>query len=124
MSETGPGRSSARALHGDHTYLFFSPLTGEHSLFYTYTALSKPLELPGIHDFTALGMLDDRELDYYNSKTKEKIPKQEWMKTKMTPDYWEKGTQSRRSKEQWFRVNLEILIERMRHNKSGWWSFL
>ncbi|KAK3558155.1 hypothetical protein QTP86_011388 [Hemibagrus guttatus] len=90
----------------------------EHSLFYTYTALSKPLDLPGIYEFTALGMLDDRELDYYNSKTQVKIPKQDWMREKMGQDYWDKGTQSRKSKEQWFKVNVDILMERMRHNKS------
>ncbi|KAK3526823.1 hypothetical protein QTP70_034613, partial [Hemibagrus guttatus] len=91
---------------------------GEHSLYYTYTALSKPLDLPGIYEFTALGMLDDRELDYYNSKTQVKIPKQDWMREKMGQDYWDKGTQSRKSKEQWFKVNVDILMERMRHNKS------
>ncbi|KAI5627670.1 hypothetical protein C0J50_8445, partial [Silurus asotus] len=90
----------------------------EHSLFYTYTALSQPLELPGIYEFTALGMLDDRELDYYTSKTQLKVPKQEWMKAKMPQDYWEKGTQSRKSKEQWFKVNVDILMDRMRHNKT------
>ncbi|XP_046715506.1 major histocompatibility complex class I-related gene protein-like isoform X2 [Silurus meridionalis] len=90
----------------------------KHTLFYTYTALSQPLELPGIYEFTALGMLDDRELDYYSSKTQVKVPKQNWMKEKMPQDYWEKGTQSRKSKEQWFKVNVDILIERMRHNKT------
>ncbi|KAI5627674.1 major histocompatibility complex class I ZE precursor, partial [Silurus asotus] len=89
-----------------------------HTLFYTYTALSYPLELPGIYQFTALGMLDDRELDYYSSKTQLKVPKQNWMKAKMPQDYWEKGTQSRKSKEQWFKVNVDILMDRMRHNKT------
>ncbi|KAF5894564.1 major histocompatibility complex class I-related protein-like isoform X1, partial [Clarias magur] len=90
----------------------------QHSLFYIYTALTKPLEPAGVYEFTALGMLDDRELDYYSSETPTKIPKQDWMREKMPTDYWEKGTQSRKSKEQWFKVNLDILIDRMRHNKS------
>lgn len=64
-------------------------------------------------------MLDDRELDYYNSKSQIKVPKQDWMAKKMAADYWEKGTLSRKSKEQWFKVNVDILIDRMRHNKSG-----
>ncbi|KAM9496830.1 uncharacterized protein Hap1MRO34_002409 [Clarias gariepinus] len=93
-------------------------LKSEHSLFYTYTALSKPLNLPGIYDFIAMGLLDDRELDYYDSQTQTKVPKQNWMREKMPADYWEKGTQSRRSKEQWFKVNMDILIDRMRHNKT------
>nr|XP_055074960.1 zinc-alpha-2-glycoprotein-like isoform X6 [Misgurnus anguillicaudatus] len=89
-----------------------------HSLYYIYSALSKPLNLPGIYDFTAMGLLNDREIDYYNSKEQKKIPKQDWMKEKLPQDYWEKGTQSRKSKEQWFNVNVNILMERMRHNVS------
>ncbi len=66
-----------------------------------------------------MGLLDDREIDYYNSELKTKIPRQHWMKEKMQEDYWEKGTQSRKSKEQWFNVNVDILMKRMRHNESG-----
>uniref|UniRef100_A0A8C2Q9A2 MHC class I-like antigen recognition-like domain-containing protein n=1 Tax=Cyprinus carpio TaxID=7962 RepID=A0A8C2Q9A2_CYPCA len=65
-----------------------------------------------------MGLLDDREIDYYNSKEQKKIPRQHWMKEKMQEDYWEKGTQSRKSKEQWFNVNVDILMKRMRHNES------
>ncbi|XP_042571274.1 H-2 class I histocompatibility antigen, Q10 alpha chain-like [Cyprinus carpio] len=90
----------------------------KHSLYYIYTALSKPVDLPGIYQFTAMGLLDDREIDYYNSKEQKKIPRQRWMKEKMQEDYWEKGTQSRKSKEQWFNVNVDILMKRMRHNES------
>ncbi|XP_026144090.1 zinc-alpha-2-glycoprotein-like isoform X1 [Carassius auratus] len=92
--------------------------TEKHQLYYIYTALSKPVELPGIYQFTAMGLLDDREIDYYNSIEQRKIPKQHWMKEKMQQDYWEKGTQSRKSKEQWFNVNVDILMKRMRHNES------
>ncbi|CAM4309313.1 unnamed protein product [Leuciscus chuanchicus] len=90
----------------------------KHSLYYIYTGLSKLVDLPGIYEFTAMGLLDDRQIDYYNSKEKRKIPTQPWMKEKMQEDYWEKGTQSRKSKEQWFNVNVHILINRMRHNES------
>ncbi|XDV12027.1 hypothetical protein PO909_000784 [Leuciscus waleckii] len=89
-----------------------------HSLYYIYTGLSKPVDLPGIYEFTAMGLLDDTQIDYYNSKEKRKIPTQPWMKEKMQEDYWEKGTQSRKSKEQWFNVNVKILMDRMRHNTS------
>uniref|UniRef100_A0A8C0YBN0 Immunoglobulin C1-set domain-containing protein n=1 Tax=Cyprinus carpio carpio TaxID=630221 RepID=A0A8C0YBN0_CYPCA len=92
--------------------------TEKHSLYYIYTTLSKPVDQPGIYQFTAMGLLDDREIDYYNSKEQKKIPRQHWMKEKMQEDYWEKGTQSRKSKEQWFNVNVDILMKRMRHNES------
>ncbi|XP_036419957.1 class I histocompatibility antigen, F10 alpha chain-like [Colossoma macropomum] len=93
-------------------------VSDQHSLYYIYTALSKDVALPGIYEFTALGLLNDREIDYYNSKEQVKVPKQDWMKEKMQPDYWEKGTQSRKSKEQWFKVNVGILMDRMRHNQT------
>ncbi|XP_072529384.1 zinc-alpha-2-glycoprotein-like [Salminus brasiliensis] len=95
-----------------------SVVSERHSLYYIYSALNKDVALPGIYEFTALGLLDDREIDYYNSKEQVKIPKQDWMKEKMEDEYWVKGTQSRKSKEQWFRVNVGILMERMRHNDS------
>ncbi|XP_073691644.1 uncharacterized protein [Garra rufa] len=90
----------------------------KHSLYYIYTGLSKPVNLPGIYQFTAMGLLDDIQIDYYNSEEQKKIPKQTWMKEKMQEDYWEKGTQSRKSKEQWFNVNIDILMKRMRLNES------
>ncbi|XP_076862374.1 class I histocompatibility antigen, F10 alpha chain-like isoform X3 [Brachyhypopomus gauderio] len=98
--------------------LLLPVLSEKHSLYYIYTALSKPLSLPGVYEFTAMGLLDDREIDYFNSQNQEKVPMQDWMKEKMQADYWVKGTDSRRSKQQWFKVNVDILMERMRHNKS------
>uniref|UniRef100_A0A3B1J3Q2 Ig-like domain-containing protein n=1 Tax=Astyanax mexicanus TaxID=7994 RepID=A0A3B1J3Q2_ASTMX len=71
----------------------------KHSLYYIYSALNKDVSLPGIYEFTALGLLDDREIDYYN----------------MQEDYWGKGT-SLAASEQWFKVNVEILMQRMNHN--------
>ncbi|XP_071386691.1 major histocompatibility complex class I-related gene protein-like [Centroberyx affinis] len=88
----------------------------KHSLTYIYTAFSKPVQLPGIHEFTAMGLLDDRMIDYYDSASQKKVPKQPWMEEKLGPEYWEKGTRSRQSKEQWFKVNIDILMKRMRQN--------
>ncbi|XP_042292416.1 H-2 class I histocompatibility antigen, Q10 alpha chain-like isoform X2 [Thunnus maccoyii] len=85
----------------------------KHSLMYMYTAFSKPVELPGIHEFTAMGLMDDRMIDYYDSDLKKKIPKEPWMEEKLPADYWENGTQSRLSKQQWFKVNIDILKQRM-----------
>uniref|UniRef100_A0A668TEP0 Ig-like domain-containing protein n=1 Tax=Oreochromis aureus TaxID=47969 RepID=A0A668TEP0_OREAU len=90
-----------------------------HSLHYIYTALSKPVGLPGIHEFTAMGLLDKRMIDYFDSENQVKVPKQEWMRERLPADYWDKGTQSRKSKQQWFKVNIGILMERMRQNDSA-----
>uniref|UniRef100_A0A1A8P071 Ig-like domain-containing protein n=1 Tax=Nothobranchius rachovii TaxID=451742 RepID=A0A1A8P071_9TELE len=91
-------------------------LSERHSLTYIYTAFSKPVDLPGFHEFTAMGMLDNRMIDYYDSKVQKKIPKQAWMSEHLVQDYWDKGTQSRKSKQQWFKVNIDILMKRMRQN--------
>lgn len=91
----------------------------KHSLHYIYTALSRPVGRPGIHEFTAMGVLDGAVIDYFDSDSQEKVPKQSWMKTHLEESYWEKGTQSRKSKQQWFKVNIGILKERFRQNDSG-----
>ncbi|XP_076862376.1 major histocompatibility complex class I-related protein 1-like isoform X2 [Brachyhypopomus gauderio] len=104
-----------RGLTTINGFVFFPQ---KNTLYYIYTALSKPHSLPGVYEFTAMGLLDDREIDYFNSQNQEKVPMQDWMKEKMQADYWVKGTDSRRSKQQWFKVNVDILMERMRHNKS------
>ncbi|XP_073318915.1 patr class I histocompatibility antigen, alpha chain G-like [Pagrus major] len=93
--------------------------TERHSLHYIYTALSEDVELPGIHKFTAMGMLDNRMIDYFDSETQKKVPKQPWMKERLEQEYWDKGTQSRQSKQQWFEVNINILKERMRQNNAS-----
>ncbi|XP_035649127.1 major histocompatibility complex class I-related gene protein-like isoform X3 [Oncorhynchus keta] len=100
------------------TECIFQSQSEIYSLNYIYTALSKPVELPGIHEFTAMGLMNNRQIDYYDSVDKKKIPKQDWMRENLPADYWEKGTQSRKSKEQWFKVNVDILMNRMRHNNT------
>ncbi|XP_046875439.1 uncharacterized protein LOC124467266 isoform X2 [Hypomesus transpacificus] len=92
--------------------------TESHSLEYVYTALSKPIHHHGIHEFTAMGLLNDRMIDYYDNDLQKKVPKQDWMEEKLDKDYWDKGTQSRKFKEQWFKVNIGILMDRMRQNDS------
>ncbi|KAK6323750.1 hypothetical protein J4Q44_G00060890 [Coregonus suidteri] len=66
-----------------------------------------------------MGLMNDRQIDYYDSVAKKKIPKQDWMREKLPADYWGKGTQSRKSNEQWFKVNVNILMDRMRHCYDG-----
>ncbi|XP_055732306.1 H-2 class I histocompatibility antigen, L-D alpha chain-like [Salvelinus fontinalis] len=65
-----------------------------------------------------MGLMNNQQIDYYDSVSKKTIPKQDWMREKLPADYWEKGTQSRKSKEQWFKVNVNILMDRMRHNNT------
>uniref|UniRef100_A0A671NRR6 Immunoglobulin C1-set domain-containing protein n=1 Tax=Sinocyclocheilus anshuiensis TaxID=1608454 RepID=A0A671NRR6_9TELE len=61
-----------------HILLLF--IAEKHSLYYIYTGLSKPVDRPGIYQFTAMALLDDIQIDYYNSVEQRHIPKQTWMK--------------------------------------------
>lgn len=66
-----------------------------------------------------MGVLDDNVIDYFDSDKQEKVPRQNWMGMNLDKSYWEKGTLSRKSKQQWFKVNLNILKKRYRQNDSG-----
>uniref|UniRef100_A0A672FJR2 MHC class I-like antigen recognition-like domain-containing protein n=1 Tax=Salarias fasciatus TaxID=181472 RepID=A0A672FJR2_SALFA len=90
-----------------------TPATREHKLTYIYTALSKPVDLPGIHEFTAMGRLNHRMIDYFDSTNQEKVPRQDWMKDRLPEDYWKKGTQSMKDKQQWFKDRIDDLMKRM-----------
>nr|AHA37401.1 MHC class I antigen ZJA transcript variant 4 [Danio rerio] len=90
----------------------------KHSLYFIYTGLSRPLDLPGIYVFSAMGLLDDRQIDSYNSREQRNIPKQQWMKENMQEDYWENRTQSRKEQQRWFYKNVHLLIDRNRQSTS------
>lgn len=66
-----------------------------------------------------MGVLDENVIDYFDSEAQKKVPRQTWMERKLDKSYWEKGTLSRKSKQQWFKVNLDILKDRYRQNDSG-----
>lgn len=89
-----------------------------HSLIYIYTALSTDLGLPGVHKFTAIGLLDGKPFDRFDTDTPRKTPTTNWAREHLTSDYLAKGTQSRLSKQQWFGVNLDVVMTRMGHSVS------
>ncbi|XP_054620778.1 H-2 class I histocompatibility antigen, L-D alpha chain-like isoform X2 [Dunckerocampus dactyliophorus] len=89
-----------------------------HSLTYIYTALSEGAVLEGTQEFTAMGVLDGHVIDYYDSGAMRKVPKQAWMGEELNANYWQRGSESRQSKQRWFKVNMDILLQRMRHNRS------
>lgn len=94
-------------------------LSGRHSLTDIYTALSKPLRLPGIYEFIATGLLDGKMIDYFDSQTLRKALTQHWMSDGQREDYWDEDAQSRRSQQLWFKVHVHILMEWLRQNDSG-----
>uniref|UniRef100_A0A3Q3FWG6 PI-PLC Y-box domain-containing protein n=1 Tax=Labrus bergylta TaxID=56723 RepID=A0A3Q3FWG6_9LABR len=102
-------------------FLFISKLIGVfndlmHSMKNFYTASSEVTNFP---EFVAIGMVDDIQIDYYDSNTKRTEPKQDWMKkaTEDKADYWEWQSEISVGNQQNFKVNLDIL--KRRFNQTG-----
>ncbi|KAM8884816.1 popy class I histocompatibility antigen, alpha chain E-like [Synchiropus picturatus] len=89
----------------------------KRTLKYIYTALSLPSKTQ-IPEFTAMGLLDHMQLDYFDNRNMTKLPRKPWMLRELGQEYFDKGTQSRRNKMQWFKVNLDILMKRMHQNNT------
>uniref|UniRef100_A0A3P8WSE6 Major histocompatibility complex class I ZEA n=1 Tax=Cynoglossus semilaevis TaxID=244447 RepID=A0A3P8WSE6_CYNSE len=89
-----------------------------HSLTYIYTAYSKEPSTPGLHKFTAMGLLDGRIIDYFDNDHPLKVPKQKWMEEQEDKDYWKKGSDTLKKMMDWFNINIGILMDRMRQNQS------
>ncbi|KAK6470104.1 class I histocompatibility antigen [Huso huso] len=83
--------------------------SGTHSLRYFYTGTSGMTEFP---EFVMVGMVDDVQIDYYDSKSKQDIPKQQWMKDNMGTGYWETQTHICLGAEQTFKTNIGIAMQR------------
>ncbi|XP_058864984.1 H-2 class I histocompatibility antigen, Q9 alpha chain-like [Acipenser ruthenus] len=87
---------------------------GTHSLRYFFMGFSEGTGLP---EFVTMGMLDDEQIDYYDSVMKKMVPKQDWMERSEGPEYWERETQGAVGTQQSFKLNIRIAMQRF--NQTG-----
>ncbi|XP_058864979.1 class I histocompatibility antigen, F10 alpha chain-like [Acipenser ruthenus] len=87
---------------------------GTHSLWYFFMGFSEGTGLP---EFMTMGMLDDEQIDYYDSVMKKTVPKQDWMERSEDPEYWEGETEGAVGTQQSFKLNIRITMQRF--NQTG-----
>ncbi|KAI1902362.1 hypothetical protein AGOR_G00043990 [Albula goreensis] len=85
-----------------------------HSYQYIYTATSGIPEFP---EFVAAGMVDAGQISYYDSKAKETVCSQEWVKGAVDPQFWQRSTQIFSATHPQFKVAIDTLKKRF--NQTG-----
>ncbi|XP_041932343.1 class I histocompatibility antigen, F10 alpha chain-like isoform X2 [Alosa sapidissima] len=85
-----------------------------HSLQYFYTATS---EIPNLPDFVAVAMVDSVQFVHYDSKSKEAVPKRDWINKHVAPQYWKRETDIFLAASQTFKENIDTLKQRF--NQTG-----
>ncbi|XP_036419868.1 H-2 class I histocompatibility antigen, alpha chain-like [Colossoma macropomum] len=88
----------------------------EHSLCYLYTVQSKSSS-DRVSEFSAVTLLDDRQIDSYSSTDGVRTPKQDWMK-EMKESEWTAGADQLKYDGQQLNKILNIQMKAFRHDES------
>ncbi|XP_074710478.1 class I histocompatibility antigen, F10 alpha chain-like isoform X5 [Strix uralensis] len=89
--------------------------SGSHSLRYFAVAVSEPS--PGVPEYMSVGYVDGNLFSRYDSDTRMAVPRADWVKGAVDPQFWDRETQIGQSNQQIVRVNLDTV--RGRYNQSG-----
>ncbi|XP_036419094.1 H-2 class I histocompatibility antigen, alpha chain-like [Colossoma macropomum] len=96
--------------------LFASVFGDKHSLRYLCFIQSKSSS-DRVSEFSAVTLLDDRQIDSYSSTDGVRTPKQDWMK-EITSSEWKAGTDELKHDGEELNVVLNNLTQYFRHNRS------
>ncbi|XP_053336788.1 BOLA class I histocompatibility antigen, alpha chain BL3-7-like [Clarias gariepinus] len=98
------------------TFGVYLTAADKHIMEIFYTAVTDGINFP---EFNALSQLNGEQFEYYDSNTRRKIPKTEWMNKidADVPDYWDRYTQVLQATQQTIKVNVATLMERFNHTK-------
>lgn len=85
-----------------------------HTHQYIYTASSGISTFP---EFVIVGTVDGQQINYYDSKIKEMIPRQDWVREAVDADFWNRNTQLALGTQQSFHNNVNVAKQRF--NQTG-----
>ncbi|XP_036417187.1 zinc-alpha-2-glycoprotein-like [Colossoma macropomum] len=97
--------------------VFVSAVEDKHSLYYLYTVQSKR-SVSNVYEFSAVTLLNDRQIDSYSSTDGIRAPKQDWMK-EIKESERESGTTEMKDNATWSNTFLSTVMEAFGHNDSG-----
>ncbi len=82
----------------------------------TYTGI-KGNTFSGSPEFSAVTTLDGEQIDYYDSKIKKLIHKQDWMKEYTSKELWKEDIAIRKHVEQIYKINIPVIMERFNQSR-------